>query len=115
MLRDATDSEFINLVHCRRLERGKLRNFGPYTRQQAICLHFATCCDIRESRMAELGEIAKLEDSLSWTRCEFQSAQSLSPSSVRSINVPSIGGRAPLPDTSTSSRGSNDSRGEMIR
>jgi len=63
-LRDATTRELVHLIHKERQEWGRVRNLGPYTIQQAVCLHLATRTEYTESRMIELEEVAKLEDSV---------------------------------------------------
>ena len=66
-LRDATTVELVHLIHCRRHEWGKCRNLGPYTLQQAACLHIASdnnYNEMKETRKIELEEAAKREDEL---------------------------------------------------
>ena len=61
-IRGATDFELIHIIHCERKAWGQARNLGPYTLQQAICLHIASCGDLSEQRAIELEELAKQED-----------------------------------------------------
>jgi hypothetical protein len=62
-IRDATDLELIHIIHCDRMAWGEARILGPYTLQQAICLHIASRGDLSEQRAIELEELAKQEDS----------------------------------------------------
>jgi len=63
-LRDATDIEMVHLIHAHRQECGRSLQLGPFTVQQAVCLHIATIGSYSEARMIELEEVAKREDAL---------------------------------------------------
>ena len=61
-IRDATILELIYLIHGQQQKLGAKRNLGPYTLQQAVCLHFASRCDVSDSKLCELEDKARIED-----------------------------------------------------
>ena len=56
--------ELIHIIHESRQEWCKLYGLGPYTFQQATCLHIATCGHISETQAIELEDAARFEDAL---------------------------------------------------
>jgi hypothetical protein len=61
-LRDATPDEWVHLIHLRRQEWGRHHMLGPYSVQQAVCLHMACKGGYSDTQMQALEEIAKAED-----------------------------------------------------
>ena len=59
---DATPLELVYLIHEQRQKYGAEHSLGPYTLQQAACLHFASRLDISDLMVRELEETARIED-----------------------------------------------------
>ena len=72
-IRNASDVELVHLVHLERKTKAMSLGFGnALTCHQAICLYLAASHrDLSQSRIAELEEIAKLEDTRAMlTQCD---------------------------------------------
>jgi hypothetical protein len=111
-IKDANDLELIACVREQRASRNALHGLAPLNCQMAMCIYMSSreislerstyledlakfldanglCHMARESRMAELEELAKREDFLMRMGSESQPLHCVTPSSVCSIDVPS--------------------------
>ena len=83
-IKDATFKERIYIIHALRQKKGAECGLGPFTLQQAVCLHIGTTDGISESAQIEMEDFAREEDE----RLGHDAIRALMPIDMNAFSMP---------------------------